>query len=481
MTQGGAPQALKTLEKLNKLTVDIAEDGQASATLDDGSGVIVTSQKRFLYQIDLKVVRRLTAMQYTAIRSGSINEVQDIGKTLAGLVLPADVRVKLPPDGETLLLTTNDHEIPWELLYEKGFYSVRYALSRQLLTSRDIRAPEALEPGSQQKALIIANPTDDLPDAQKEANELQKFIRSKGIPCDFESRTTVTSEDLMVKFARGIYYIIHYSGHIDIDEEGAFLRLAGADKFYLKSALLFNIGRPFIFLNGCGGGPDFGGSEQIVTPLIYAGSGPILCSSMPITDKGGREFLEQIMSELFGGIPYGKAVRNARERFCFDSAANLDWMSFVLYGNPLDCITIPKEPDLMSDKFKTVLGRSDGLAGEKWVISTAHMFIALMMQEDEIIQEAFAALQYDSDAVEDHIAALFQMPRKPRILAVPKESRYSPNTLKAVNQALDKAKASRREAEPRDLMAALLTTPSNLTQQLSSIGIDCARILRQLE
>jgi hypothetical protein len=316
------------------LTVKIADDGSATATLDDGQ--LTGGRQETKYGIDKNIVQQLVKRQFEAIRGADIEEARRMGQFLTQHLLPQEIRTLFPKDGEALLLSTNKHNIPWEFLWEGDFLGVRFAMGRQLITGDRIRKPGSPDKKRKKTCLFLTNPTEDLPESQKEAQQLMRYFRSHGIACTLLAGEQVTSADILIHLGSK-FDIVHYSGHIDIDAKGACLRLSGKDRFYLKETLaLDDFGHPFVFLNGCGGGPAWGSSTRIVKPLIYAGCGPILCATMPITDKGSRVFSEQIITNVLQGMPYGKATMEARKRFCSDLSGGTDWMCFAYYGNPLE-------------------------------------------------------------------------------------------------------------------------------------------------
>ncbi len=479
------------------LTVDITADGNASTTVDDGT--IETNRKKTVYNINLEMMNRIIQMQYLAICDGNIREAEQTGKTLTNIVLPKEIRDALPDDGSTLLISTNEHGIPWELLWDNDFYGIKYAIGRQLLTTGNLKSVPVNNIKKDKKTcLILTNPTDDLPEAQNESTELMRFFRSRGISCTLISGSQITSADILVKLATGDFDIIHYSGHIDVDENGGYLKLLGEDRFYLKEALyLDDFGSPFIFLNGCGGGPKWGGSTNIITPLIYSGSGPILCATMPVTDRGSREFSQYVTEKLLSGISYGKAITESRKAFSTQGTTSVDWMCFVLYGNPNDVfidvnnhiseikkeeiVAIPaKEYGSYSESLKRVLGRAYGLTMDIYVISTSHLFSSLLAEKDDDIMSAFDALGLSSEVLNTIIATHFLIPADVEIRDVPNETAYSENAYSAVISAKQNAISEERQTQPRDVFEALLSSKNMITNILEENNIDCNELLRLL-
>jgi len=336
------------------LTIEISENGETTAKLDYGQ--LNAGRQDITYEIDWNIIRQLVRKQFAAIRNDNIGEVRKAGDDLRQHLLPKEIRALFPKDGEALLLSTNRHAIPWELLWDGDFLGVRFAMGRQLITRDkirklgvhvamggrqavvdEIRKPETAAGIRQKTCLFLTNPTEDLPESRKEAKRLMEYFRNHGIACTLIAGEQITSAEIY-SYLRSRFDIVHYSGHIDIDEEkGAYLRLSRKGRFYLSTALtLDDFGRPFVFLNGCGGGPARGSSTKIVRPLIAAGCGPILCATMPITDKGSRLFSEQLIANVLQGMSYGKATMEARKRFLDDPSGGTDWMRFVYYGNPLE-------------------------------------------------------------------------------------------------------------------------------------------------
>ena len=327
------------------LTIEISENGDAIAKLDDGQ--LTGGRQDITYRIDLNITRQLVKKQFAAIRrdnSDSMREVREAGENLIQLLLPREIRAAFPKDGEALLLSTNRHAMPWELLWDKDFLGVRFAMGRQLITRDKIRKPEPKHGARQKTCLFLADPTADLPGARKEADRLRQYFRNCDIACTLIAGEQITPAEIY-SYLRNKFDIVHYGGHIDIDEnEDAYLRLSGNDRFNLKTVLTMgDFGCPFVFLNGCGGGSVQDGSAKIVRPLIEAGCGPILCATMPITDEGSRLFSEQLITNVLEGMSYGEATMEARKKFRKDTSGSTDWMRFVYYGNPLERLetTVP--------------------------------------------------------------------------------------------------------------------------------------------
>ena len=338
------------------LTIEISEHGATTAKMDDGK--LSGGRQDVTYEIDRNITRQLIRKQFAAIHKNNIEEARAAGGDLMQHLLPKEIRARFPQDGEALLLSTNRQGIPWELLWDGDFLGVRFAMGRQLITRDKIRQPgvrlsmirqlvtvdEVGKPESegktrQKNCLFLTNPTDDLPESRKEARQLMEYFRNHGIACTLIAGEQITAAEIY-SYLRSKFDIVHYSGHIDMDEDkGAYLRLAKKDRFYLSTALtLDDFGRPFVFLNGCGGGPAWGGGAKIVRPLIAAGCGPILCATMQITDKGSRLFSEQLIANVLLGMSYGKATMEARKKYYLDPSGGTDWMRFVYYGNPLECM-----------------------------------------------------------------------------------------------------------------------------------------------
>lgn len=462
------------------LTVRFAEDRRSlCAHIDTELGVFGVEKE---CEINMETIRQLIAHQCEAIAENNLSAAGKTGSVLLQKLLPREISEKFPPNGNALLISTNEHSIPWELLWQENFLGVRFALGRQLLLPKEI--PTALPPpGEKQKAcLLLTNPTEDLPEAQRETAALLESLRGQGFACTLIAGRQIKTADILVRLGTGHFDFIHYSGHIDMDQSGAYFRLMGGERFYLNEMLhREDFGRPFFFLNGCGGGETWGDSTQIVTPLIYAGSGPVLCTTMPVSDAGSRLFAEEILSNVARGEPFGVATKQARYKFCFDPHASLDWMCFAYYGNPLEEWKIQENAGMPNAAARTVLGRADGLTDGQYVISTSHLFASLLMQQDKTIDGAFEKVGIPSALLEALISDLFEAPASPEVKAVPMPEQYSENAFYALEQARQCAQAQNREMVPADLLRALLSRNNFLTKIiLETCGVDCDKIIENL-
>ena len=131
--------------------------------------------------------------------------------------LPAAITQALRelPAGSSLLIDASDPELPWELAHDgEDYLALKYAVGRQLLLPQPPRRNPA-QPGRQFASLIIGNPTGDLPDADREVDELVRLIQATPgtAPPRILMRRRATRSAVLGELASGAYDLIHFSGH----------------------------------------------------------------------------------------------------------------------------------------------------------------------------------------------------------------------------------------------------------------------------
>src|SRR5262245_25263867 len=92
------------------------------------------------------------------------------GRLLYNLVIPPAIRQTLArlPMGSPLVLATNQPELPWELLHDgQEYLCLQYRFARRMVAST-LSRPAAEASYARWSALLIGNPTGDLPYASTE-------------------------------------------------------------------------------------------------------------------------------------------------------------------------------------------------------------------------------------------------------------------------------------------------------------------------
>ncbi len=277
----------------------------------------------------------------------ALGSLSELGDLMYRLFLPTAIQKYLIETESPILITSNDLELPWELMCpENEFLCLRTAMGRMPMMRDFPRRNEYIRE-DKLRFLLIANPTGDLPATEKEIQWIGDRLRDEPVTVEIWRRDEVTGLKLHRALASGRYDVIHYSGHAHFnlkkpDESG--LLLAGQNVLIAQTIQRTLRGRPLIFLNACESGREVmvdgevsytaSESEGLASSFILGGALGIIGTLWPIFDEGAAEFASTFYEGLLAGQSLGEAVRLARLRVRESRPHDVTWASFVLYGDP---------------------------------------------------------------------------------------------------------------------------------------------------
>lgn len=281
--------------------------------------------------------------------------LRGLGGLLYSLLLPPTLQTALHtlPDALPLVLVTDDTELPWELLHDdRGYLLLQRPLSRRLLSTAPPRGNRA----TVQRAytvLIIANPTGDLPETDREAEALMDLFDTAGqqITAKILARQQASLQPVREMLSRGDIDLIHYSGHA---RPGA-LRLHDGELTAEEIQRIVR-GAPFVFLNGCASASEARGhalenSSEVPLPFVgnaiqnlakaflLGGASGFIGTLWPILDEGSRHLAEWFYGWSLQGASVGEALCQVRQRLFELHPGDPAWASYIHYGDPEQQLT----------------------------------------------------------------------------------------------------------------------------------------------
>ena len=372
----GAPPADESGEQWVRIEVKLDDDKEAGAGSD---GPIKTVQfipltrgaqaNLLKYQFDLDKVDRFVD---AAIRRASTGE--DVTHALYEMLFPNRSKLELDPSESLhLLLDETMAQLPWELLAararsgESTPLSLRAGLLRQLVSDEQTRERSEAPVGTQ--ALVIGNPPTHyapLPAARAEAEAVSrrlsdhKWTVTSRIYGDDHSGDAVWMEILNALHANP-YRVIHVAAHGVFDGEGDHLRsgvIIGPEDHQRITALDFqqmSVTPDLVFLNCCHLGrlgSAFDIEEQapplpddlmkphrvagtVARQLLLNGVSAVIVAGWAVDDAAASAFATCVYDCLLGGVPFGEAVRRARQAAKIaDGGASETWGAYQCYGDP---------------------------------------------------------------------------------------------------------------------------------------------------
>ncbi len=253
-----------------------------------------------------------------------------------------------------VIFETTDPDIPWELIYfENDFMCLRHALGRkpilQGLPSIQKWKARSKKRTRQTKVLILANPTGNLSESEKEAEEIVERLKNfkTKIEIDFYRRSEVTKRRVVNCLHSGIYKVIHFAGHGDFNQDPRLSRLILSDGALLADEVLRVLeGTPLVFANACSSG-RLSGKEKtgnmffvdniqgMASVFLTKGAQAYIGALWPVHDKHAASFSVEFYKGIFERKEtVGEALLKARLQARRRKEHDFSWASFVLYGDP---------------------------------------------------------------------------------------------------------------------------------------------------
>jgi tetratricopeptide (TPR) repeat protein/class 3 adenylate cyclase len=315
------------------------------------------------------------------------DSLRRLGRLMHDLLLPPSIQSFL--GGLTphtpLLISTNDPLLPWELVHDGAeFLAVKCPLGRRLLSPERVRR-NPLDSHARKNFLLIADPSGGLPEAGEEIEALTDLLNALPEWSGYEvlARQGATRAEVLGYLANGHCDLLHYSGHVALDESHSYaigLYLANGEILTAEDIRRTVRGQPLIFLNGCSsgkektdgvGGPyepdDDGGIlpcaglpvQGLASAFLLGGALGFVGTLWPVHDEAAHDLAARFYRSALRGEPVGEALRKAREFVRQKHPTDPIWASFVFYGDPT--VRIAEASDQDRRLVTSLCARLDGL------------------------------------------------------------------------------------------------------------------------
>jgi len=294
--------------------------------------------------------------------------ISDVGNVMFRLFMPDRMREYLSSTPCALTITTNDLELPWELMYDSswedeagesglGFLCLQRPIARMPMG----RAfPRIRRPAAQKEKLrfllVHADPKNNLPAAGREVERIRDELHERWkrpgeeIKIELLDRDHATGKEMNQALLSGSYDVIHFAGHAyfdDDDPDKSGFVLKEEELFLSQKIQRFVEGQPLVFLNACQTGvtaneanPQTVGeyfwkpAEGLASAFLYGGALGCVGSLWPVYDEPAAEFAIEFYNQVLEGQMIGEAMRRTRRSIKTKHSDSITWASFVLYGDP---------------------------------------------------------------------------------------------------------------------------------------------------
>lgn len=288
-------------------------------------------------------------------------QVLDLGDQMYRLAIPEPMQTYFRDNRCSITITTNDLELPWELMAYKlkdgktTFLCLDRAMARMPMGRafpRSFTRPTITD--RKVRFLLIADPMADLPKAADEVDILEKNLRQlwgDRIEITTLRKGEATGEALNRLLRGGTVDVIHYAGHAFFDDKDSDLSglvLYDRELFLAQKIRRLLEGRPLVFLNACESGLAKNEAPPQDTPLsylqrpaeglasafIYGGAIGCIGSLWPVYDRYAAQFATTFYDLVLQGYRLGEAMRRARLDIWASNPEPVTWAAYVLYGDP---------------------------------------------------------------------------------------------------------------------------------------------------
>ena len=285
--------------------------------------------------------------------------LQDMGDFMYRLFMPEWMQHYLRETPSALMITTNDLELPWELMYCTGeFLCLQRPISRMPMGRAlpKLKPKSSIEPGHKVRFLLVySDPEKTLPAAETEIDTLYQRLLDEWkdrIDVVVLRRNEATGKRLNDELRGGAFDVIHYAGHASFDDGSPELSgLLLSDKagkneiFFAQKIRRLLEGHPLVFLNACQSGRTANEevasrtdyllepAEGLASAFLYGGALACVGSLWPIYDKPAAEFGLEFYRKALEGYMLGEAMRIARVKVKQSFPEQVTWAAFVLYGD----------------------------------------------------------------------------------------------------------------------------------------------------
>lgn len=287
--------------------------------------------------------------------------VQDVGDLMYRLCVPEQMQAYLNTTPCSLTITTNDLELPWELITyrkddgeESTFLCLERPVARMLTGQTFPRHTHSRVNPKLRFLLIYSDPTGNLPAARNEIDLIEQALkteRSSQIEIvALKNASDATGAQLTAILRDGAFDVIHYAGHARFDpkdaERSGLLLYKGEVLLAQKIRRLLE-GRPLVFLNACESGRTANElapqkvqyllqapAAGLASAFIYGGALGCIGSLWSVYDRPAAEFAIEFYRRVLDGHMIGEAMRLARIESRKAYPRQITWASFVLYGDP---------------------------------------------------------------------------------------------------------------------------------------------------
>ncbi len=351
----GGKETLQVMAKPPPIVLTILRKGDVNIIDLAEMGVLIQRSEihvpdTFLQELIAELTSVATPGYGQGENSTVVHDLQRIGELLFSHLLPEAARRRLRAAQPCDLYLRLDEALlpaPWELAYDgEQFLATKFCLGRQVITSTPLPSPGAVprEPGPM-RVLLIADPTETLPQAGAEAERLCILLTGmSGVTVTLLGGHEVRRVPLLA--ALQAHDVVHFAGHSQYDAETPSHSGWVLHEGVLTAGELSKLSRPplLVFSNSCQAGVTTewkrgyryeGQAFGIGSAFLLAGVKNYIGTLWVVHDEESRVFATVFYQHVISGRSLGEALLRARQQVITQRGwQNLTWASYLCYGDP---------------------------------------------------------------------------------------------------------------------------------------------------
>ena len=278
-----------------------------------------------------------------------LQDLKRIGELIFSHLLTEPARNRLRTSEPCDLYLRLDEQlihVPWELCYDgHDFLATKFRVGRQIITDYAVPGTTATRTLTQPfKVLLIADPTETLPQAEIEAQQLRSLLEGvEGIELTQFSGKSVRKVPLLSALQH--HDIVHFAGHSHYDANNPTKSGWRLAEGILTAGELSKLTTPplLVFSNSCQAGttaewdgPRYEGQAfGIGSAFLLAGVKNYIGTFWVVHDDESARFAAVYYQNMARGHSLGMALQQARHIALEEyGGQSLTWASYMLYGDP---------------------------------------------------------------------------------------------------------------------------------------------------
>jgi hypothetical protein len=325
---------------------------RASVLTPTSRASILTSRKEVPHRALTSLLDEMEGEAFT------FGKLESFGTRLGQMVLEESV-ARLVDDsvrGNHLVVIhdAGSSRIPWETLCIDGWFPAAEKGVSRRYAAENLSVAKWLEErrvGETLDVLLVVNPTEDLPGAEREAQRIKEVFPQgeSRVRITDVARAAATHARLREEFQSGRYDVIHYAGHASFDpNDRSRSGIECADRVLSGYDLAGVTNLPgLLVFNACEAARVRRGKEKkqkklavtaridrnvgLAEAFLRGGAAQYLGTYWPVGDSAAADFARAFYGALVQGQAIGKAVQEGRDKI--RKAREIDWADYVHYGS----------------------------------------------------------------------------------------------------------------------------------------------------